>query len=35
MVGPDGDVVWSYQSASPLEIPGTELIVEALEGQRV
>jgi peroxiredoxin len=35
MVGPDGDVAWSYQAASPLEIPGTELIVEALEAQRV
>jgi peroxiredoxin len=35
MVGPEGDVLWSYQSPSPLEIPGTELILEALEGQRV
>jgi peroxiredoxin len=35
MVGPDGDVAWSYESPSPLEIPGTELILEALEGQRV
>jgi peroxiredoxin (alkyl hydroperoxide reductase subunit C) len=31
IVGPDGDVLWSYQSQSPLEIPGTELIFEALE----
>ena len=35
IVGPDGDVTWSYQAPSPLEIPGTDLILEALEGQRV
>jgi peroxiredoxin len=35
MVGPDGDVLWSYQAPSPLEIPGAELILEVLEGQRV
>jgi peroxiredoxin len=35
IVGPDGDVLWSYEPPSPLEIPGTELILEALEGQRV
>jgi peroxiredoxin len=35
MVGPDGDVIWSYEAPSPLEIPRTELILEALEGQRV
>jgi peroxiredoxin len=35
IVGPDGDVLWSYEAPSPLEIPGTELILEALEGQRV
>ena len=35
MVGPDGDVIWSYEAPSPLEIPGTELILEVLEGQRV
>jgi peroxiredoxin len=31
MVGPDGDVRWSYRGASPLEIPGPELILGALE----
>jgi len=31
MVGPDGDVTWSYRAASPLEIPGAELILGALE----
>jgi len=32
MVGPDGEVLWSYEAPSPLEIPGTELIIRALEG---
>jgi peroxiredoxin len=31
MVGPDGYVRWSYRGASPLEIPGPELILGALE----
>jgi peroxiredoxin len=35
MVGPEGDVAWAYRPASPLEIPAAELILEALEGQRV
>ena len=35
MVGPDGRVRWSYRAPSPLEVPGAELIFDALEGQRV
>jgi peroxiredoxin len=31
MVGPEGEVLWSYRAPSPLEIPGTELILEALQ----
>jgi peroxiredoxin len=31
MIGPDGDVTWSYQGPSPLEIPAPELIFAALE----
>jgi peroxiredoxin len=31
MVGPDGTVQWSYRSPSPLEIPGANLIFDALE----
>ncbi len=31
MVGPDGTVEWSYRSPSPLEIPGANLIFDALE----
>jgi hypothetical protein len=31
MIGPDGDVVWSHQSPTPLEIPGANLIFDALE----
>jgi peroxiredoxin len=31
MVGPDGTVRWSYRSPSPLEIPGANLIFDALE----
>jgi peroxiredoxin len=31
MVGPDGMVEWSYKSPSPLEIPGANLIFDALE----
>jgi peroxiredoxin (alkyl hydroperoxide reductase subunit C) len=30
MIGPDGDVVWSHQSPTPLEIPGANLIFDAL-----
>jgi peroxiredoxin len=31
MIGPDGVVRWSYRSPSPLEIPGANLIFDALE----
>ncbi len=31
MIHPDGRVVWSHQSPSPLEIPGANLIFDALE----
>jgi peroxiredoxin len=31
MVGPDGDVLWSFKSPTPLEIPGANLIFDALE----
>jgi peroxiredoxin len=31
MVGPDGMVRWSYRSPSPLEIPGANLIFDALD----
>jgi peroxiredoxin len=34
MVGPDGTVLWSHRSASPLEIPGANLIFDALDEQR-
>jgi peroxiredoxin len=30
MIGPDGVVQWAYQSSSPLEIPGANLIFDAL-----
>ena len=35
LIGPEGAVEWSYRSPSPLEIPGADLIVEALERQQV
>jgi peroxiredoxin (alkyl hydroperoxide reductase subunit C) len=31
MIGPDGTVLWSHQSPTPLEIPGANLIFDALE----
>jgi peroxiredoxin len=34
MVGPDGHVLWSYRPSSPLEIPGAELIFDALDQRR-
>jgi peroxiredoxin len=34
MIGPDLEVKWSYASATPLEIPGANLIFDALEAQR-
>jgi len=33
MVGPDLRVVWSHQSPSPLEMPGANLIFDALDEQ--
>ena len=32
MIGPDGVVNWSHQAASPGELPGANLIFDALEG---
>jgi peroxiredoxin (alkyl hydroperoxide reductase subunit C) len=34
MIGPDGAVEWSHASPSPLEIPGANLIFDALDQQR-
>jgi peroxiredoxin len=34
LIGPDGVVRWAYRSPSPLEIPGTDLILQALDEQR-
>jgi peroxiredoxin (alkyl hydroperoxide reductase subunit C) len=31
MIGPDGNVEWAHESPSPLEIPGANLIFDALE----
>ncbi len=31
MIGPDGTVRWSHRSPSPLEIPGANLIFDAIE----
>jgi peroxiredoxin (alkyl hydroperoxide reductase subunit C) len=31
MIGADGTVLWSHQSPSPLEIPGANLIFDALD----
>jgi len=33
MIGPDLAVAWAHQSPSPLEIPGANLIFDALERQ--
>ena len=33
MIGPDGVVEWVHQSPSPLEVPGANLIFDALEAQ--
>ncbi len=35
MIDPDGMVRWSHASPSPLEIPGANLIFDALDEQRV
>ena len=32
VIGPDGVVKWSYQAASPGDLPGANLIFDALEG---
>ena len=34
MIGPDSVVRWSHRSPSPLEIPGANLIFDALDEQR-
>ena len=34
MIDPDGIVRWSYRASSPLEIPGANLIFDALDQQR-
>ena len=34
MIGPDLNVTWSYRSPSPLEIPGANLIFDALNERR-
>jgi len=34
LIGPDGVVQWSYRSPSPLEIPGANLIFDALDDRR-
>ncbi|CAN5583572.1 redoxin domain-containing protein [soil metagenome] len=34
MVGPDLTVTWSHESPTPLEVPGANLIFDALEAQR-
>jgi peroxiredoxin (alkyl hydroperoxide reductase subunit C) len=34
LIDPEGIVRWSYQSPSPLEIPGANLIFDALDQQR-
>jgi peroxiredoxin len=32
IIGPDGVVKWSHQAASPSDLPGANLIFDALEG---
>jgi peroxiredoxin len=34
LIDEDGKVEWSYESPSPVEIPGANLIFDALEGRR-
>ena len=34
MIGPDGTVAWSHMAPTPLEIPGVNLIFDALDQQR-
>jgi peroxiredoxin len=33
LVGPEGTVEWAHQAPTPLDIPGAELIVEALSAR--
>ena len=33
MIGPDLEVKWAHESSSPLEVPGANLIFDALEAQ--
>ena len=33
MIGPDGVVKWAHESPTPLEVPGANLIFDALEAQ--
>jgi peroxiredoxin len=35
LIGPDGVVEWSYEAASPAELPGANLIFDALEAAAV
>lgn len=35
LTGPDAVVRWSYEAASPSELPGANLIFDALDGARV
>ena len=35
MIDPEGTVTWSHVSPTPLEIPGANLIFDALDQQRV
>jgi peroxiredoxin len=33
LIGPDGTVEWSYEAPSPAELPGANLIFDALDGR--
>ena len=35
LIGPDGVVKWSYEAASPGELPGANLIFDALDAQTI
>ena len=35
MTGPDGVVLWSHQAASPADLPGANLIFDALDAAAV
>ena len=34
MIDPEGTVAWSHMASTPLEIPGVNLIFDALDQQR-